>query len=119
MKELIRELVENLINPKAKEKKNLDLRYELQVKFNKSLYLKDYLKSKTWLEFQRPIIYNSLESGIGRLVRDGLTMSETDIKSLIAEMRANLNTIIEMRFAVESGEEAGMKLEVMDRKKSE
>src|SRR3990167_11084753 len=115
MKELIRELVENLINPKAKEKKNLDIRHELQVKFNKSLYLKDYLKSKTWLEFHRPIIYNSIESGIGRLVRDGLTMTESDIKSVIAEMRANLSIIVEMRYAVETGEESGMKLEKMDK----
>ena len=113
MKELIKELVSNLINPKAKEQKKFDLKYELQVKFDKSLYLKDYLKTKAWQEFNRPIIYNSLEAGIGKLLRDGSTMNETEIKAIIADMRANLNHIIEMRYSIESGEEAGIKLEKM------
>jgi hypothetical protein len=111
MKELIKELVSNLINPQAKEKKKADLKYDLHVKFDKSLYLKDYLKTRAWVDFQRPIIYSSLESGLSRLLTDGLAMNETDIKSLIASMRANLNVIIEMRYAIEDGEKAGAKLE--------
>lgn len=109
----IQELVFNFINPKAKEQKKLSLKQELMNKFNKSLYLKDYLKSKAWLEFDRPIIYKSLESGIGRLLRDGLVMNELDIKSVLSDMRANLNKIAEMQYAIENGEEAGMKLEKM------
>jgi len=111
MKEIIGELVASLINPKAFEQKKLDLKQELQSKFNKSLYLKEYLRTAAWLQFNRPIIYKSVESGVGRLLRDGLTMSETDIKALIADMRANLSQVIEMRYAIESGEEAGAKLE--------
>jgi len=111
MKELIGELVANLINPKAAEKKKHDLKYELQTKFNKSLFLKEYLKTKAWHEFDRPRIYKSLESGIGNLIRDGLTMSETQMKAIIADMRANLNQIIEMRYAIEVGEEAGRTLD--------
>ena len=111
MIELIKELVENLINPKAKQQKKLDLKQELQVKFEKSLYLKDYLKTKAWQEFNKPIIYNSLEVGISKLLRDGLSMNETDLKAIIADMRANLNQVIEMRYAIEAGEEAGTKLE--------
>ena len=113
MNNLIKDLISNLINPKVKEKRQFDLKQEYQLKFNKSLYLKEYLKTKAWQEFNRPIIYNSLEAGIGKLLRDGLTMNETEIKAIIADMRANLNHIIEMRYAVESGEEAGIKLEAM------
>ena len=111
MDNLIKEFVSNLINPQLKEKKKFDLHRELSEKFHKSLYLKEYLKTKAWLEFDRPIIYKSLESGIGKLLRNGLEMSETDIKATIADMRANLNKIIEMRVAIETGEEAAGKLE--------
>ena len=113
MNQLIKQLVDNLINPKAVEKKKLDIKYELQVKFNKSLYLKEYLKTRAYQEFYRQLIYNSLESGISRLLRDGLTMNETDIKAVIADIRANLNHIIEMRYSINEGEKAGMKLEGM------
>jgi ribosomal protein S4 len=113
MTEFIKEFVENLINPKQKEVKRQLLKYELQQKFEKSLYLKEYLKTKAWQEFHRKTIYSSLESGMGRLLRDGLTMSETDIKAIISDMRANLNQVIEMRFAIEAGEDAGLKLEKM------
>jgi hypothetical protein len=111
VKEFIAELVNNLINPKISEKKKFDIKYELQVKHLRSLRLKEYLTTYAWQEFNKPIIYKSLESGIGRLLRDGLTMSETEIKAIIADMRANINHVIEMRFAIDSGEEAGMKLE--------
>jgi len=111
MKELIGELIANLINPKSRDKKKFDLNYELQVKFSKSLYLKDYLKTHAWLEFNRPMIYKSLESGVATLIRDGLTMNETQIKAIIADMRANLNHIESMRYAIEEGEKAGIKLE--------
>ena len=111
MKEMIKELVDTLLNPKAIIQKKLDLKSEYQVKFDKSLYLKDYLKSRAWLEFNRPIIYKALESGISNLLRDGLTMNEIQLKAIIADMRANLNQLIEMRFAVENGEDAGHKLE--------
>ena len=113
MKELIGELIANLVNPKTVAQKKLDVKYDLQVKFNKSLFLKEYLKTKAWHEFDRPRIYKSLESGIGNLIRDGLTMNETQIKAVIANMRANLNQVIEMRYAIEVGEEAGMKLDKM------
>lgn len=113
MKELIKELVQNLINPKVAEQKKLSLKQEYQEKFNRSLYLKEYLKTSAWQEFHRGIIYKSLESGIGKLLRDGLSMNETDIKATIADMRANLNQIIEMRYVIDSGEEAGQKLEKM------
>jgi len=108
---MIKEFIDNLLNPKQKEKVKHDLKYELEVKFTKSLYLKDYLKSRAWLEFNRPIIYKSLEVGMGKLIRDGLTMSEIDIKATISDMRANLNQIEEMRFAITTGEDAGHKLE--------
>lgn len=113
MKQLIKELVENLINPKAVAEKKLSLKQEYQEKFNKSLYLKEYLKTNAWQEFHRGIIYKSLESGIGKLLRDGLSMNETDIKATIADMRANLNQIIEMRYNIDTGEEAGRKLDGM------
>ena len=108
---MIKELVDTLINPKAIIQKKLDLKQECQVKFDKSLYLKDYLKSRAWLEFNRPIIYRSLEIGIGSLLRDGLTMNETQLKAIIADMRANLNQLIEMRHAIEQGEQAAIKIE--------
>lgn len=113
MTELIKQLVNKLINPVDKEKKRSDYKYDLEVKFTKSIYLKEYLKTRAWVDFQRPIIFNSIESGVGRLIRDGLELSETEIKAVIADMRANLNTIIEMRHAIETGEESGLKLEAM------
>ena len=111
MKEMIKELVDTFINPRAIIQKKIDLKQEYQVKFDKSLYLKDYLKSRTWLEFNRPLIYKSLESGLGRLIRDGLTMNETELKSIIAEARASLNQVIQMKYDIEAGEDAGRKLE--------
>lgn len=111
MDNLIKEFVENLINPQKKEQKKFSIHQELSQKFNKSLYLKEYLKSKAWQEFEKPLIYRSLEQGISLLLREGLTMNETDIKAQIASMRVSLNKIVEMRHAIESGEEAGSKLE--------
>ena len=108
---MIKELIDNLLNPKNKEKIKNDIKHELKVKFDKSLYLKDYLKSRAWLEFNRPIVYKSLEVGMGKLIRDGLTMSEVEIKAIIADMRANLNQVEEMRYSITTGEDAGHKLE--------
>ena len=113
MIELIKELVSNLINPKDKSSKKTNLKYELQVKFEKSLYLKEYLRTKAWLEFDKPRIYNSLENGMLSLIRNGLEMEEKQLKMIIADMRANIYKIEDMRNAIEQGEEAGAKLERM------
>lgn len=111
MKELIKDLVTNLINPKAIEKKKTDLKYDLQVKFEKSLYLKDYLKTKAWLDYDRPKIYSELESGVRRLLTDGMTMSEVEIKAILSYMKSITDRLGQMRFDIETGEDAGSKLE--------
>lgn len=111
MKELIKELVTNLINPKIKEQRKLDLKNELQVKFDKSLYLKEYLKTRAWLDFEKPKIYSSLEAGVRRLLSQGLTMSEIELKSVLSYIKATTDRLDDMRYHIEEGENAGSKLE--------
>lgn len=111
MKELIKDLVSNLINPKAKEQKRIDLKSELQAKFNKSLFLKDYLKSKAWLDYKKPKVYAEIEAGIRRLLQDGLTMNEVELKSVLSYIKAILDELNTMRYDIENGEDAGSKLE--------
>ena len=113
MKELIKNLVENLINPKLKEQRKFDLKHELQVKFEKSLYLKEYLRTKAWQDYDKPKIHDELESGIRRLLNDGMNMEEVGIKSVLSYMKAILDRLSQMRHDIESGEEAGIKLENM------
>ena len=111
MNEIIKDLVANLINPQAKEKRQLDLKHELQTKFNKSLHLKEYLKSWAWLEYERPKIYGELEAGVRRLLQDGMTMDEAGIKTVLSYMKALKDKIDRMRWDIEEGEKAGQKLE--------
>ena len=113
MRELIKDIVENLINPQIREKKKQDLKYELQVKFEKSLYLKEYLRTKAWQDYEKPKIHSGIESGIRRLLSEGMTMDEIQIKSILSYMKATLDRLDLMRHDIESGEEAGIKLEGM------
>ena len=113
MKELIKELVTNLINPKGREQRKLDLKTEYQIKFDKSLYLKEYLKTRAWQEYDKPKIYNELESGIRRLLQDGITMNEIEIKAVLSYMKAIKDRLDMMRHDIETGEDAGIKLEGM------
>lgn len=113
MKDFIKHIVGNLINPEVKERKQFDLKNELQKKFNRSLYLKEYFKTKAWLEYERPKIEAELESGIRRLLTDGILMNESNLKGVLSYMKSMTDRLSDIRFAIESGEEAGIKLERM------
>lgn len=113
MNKLIKEFIDNLLNPKAVEQKKYNLKHDLEVKFDKSLHIKEYIKTWAYLEFQRPIIYNSLEQGVLKLIRNGLEMNETEIKAIIADIRANIHYVESMKDIIKIGEDAGFKLEKM------
>ena len=111
MIEIIRECLDTIINPRANTQKKLDLKQDLQAKFDKSISLKEYLKSKAWVEINRPMLERTLEGGMRTILRDGLTMNESQLKTIISEMRANLNNMMEIKFLIEQGEQAAKKLE--------
>jgi len=112
MTEFLKRIVANILNPKGPEPKH-DLKYELQVKFNRSLYLKEYLKTKAWIEYERPKIEQELESGIRRLLVDGIPMDEAGLKAVLSYMKSITDRLNDMRNAINIGEEAGIKLEKM------
>jgi len=110
---MLKELISRILNPQVKETPKLELKHEYMVKFNKSLYLKEYLKTKAWLEYEKPKIYDELETGMRRLIADGVSMSEVDIKAILSYMKAIKDRLDRIRYDIEIGEEAGLKLERM------
>jgi hypothetical protein len=116
--DLLGEVLESFINPKEEKsslwktltRKKEDIKAELLLKQERMILLKDYVASKHWREVARPALVDSLKTNFGRLLRDGLTLSETDTKICIAEMRQKLDIIATMRYEIEQGEKASEEL---------
>lgn len=116
--DMVNEVLESFINPKEEKpslwktfsRRKEDAKADLLRKQERMLLLKDYTASKHWREVARPDIVDSLRANFGRLLRDGLTLSETDIKVCIAEMRQKLDIIAGMRYEIEQGEKASEEL---------
>lgn len=110
MIDIEKDVLDSFINPKEEKasvwrrlSKPQEHKLDLMKRRDNYVVITDYLKSKHWHEVQRPRIIEALRSGLGKLLRDGLTMSDTDTKVIIQEMRSNLEIIADMRYAVESG----------------
>lgn len=113
-------LILEFINPpqepilKKVFKKRADQKQELIEKAQRAQSVKDLTKMYAWREILRPKIMNDLKSGMGKLIRDGLTMSEVDIKAEIAKMRNSISSIADLRYVVDEGNEAAKTLEKME-----
>jgi len=74
--------------------------------------LKDMAKTEGWAEIVVPQIEESIREGFGKLLRpEALTMSEAELKSVIATMQSKLAFIATLKYKVEKGESALKKLE--------
>ena len=114
-------LIEEFINPPVKEKllsrlkKSREEREkELQTKFLRGQAVKDFIKTYAWREVVRPKYMDSLKRGFGNLMRDGLRMSEVELKTTISEMRESLGMIADLRNIIDLGNDAGERLNKID-----
>lgn len=123
MIDLIKEIIEPLLNPEEKQpffkrlKNKETRRQELRKSADISLAIKDLTKTYVWQNILRPKIIKSLKHGFATLLRDGLTMSEVETKNLISNMRANLDLVSELRYLVIKGDDDAKKLSIMESKK--
>ena len=115
-------LIDEFLNPpkepflKRVFKTQEAVKNDLLEKTKKRQAIQDLTKTYGWREIIRPKIVNSLRQGFGKLLRDGLTMSEIDIKNILAEMRTSLSIIAEMRYLVNEGDISAEKLSFMEKK---
>lgn len=114
------DLLLELINPPGKEglrkflKSKEDKKAELRRKADKGILVKDFIKTTMWQMIQRPKVVSSLKEGFGKILRDGLTMNEIELKNTISAMRANIENLGEMKYLVEEGERASIELSKME-----
>ena len=125
MIDIIKEVVEPLINPSVEAKPLLKKIFKdkasvsgkLREESDVGIAIQELTKTYAWREVIRPKIVKSLREGLGYLLRDGLKMSEVEIKNIISNMRANLELVSELRYLVEKGESAGIKLSELEGKR--
>lgn len=122
MIDLIKEVIEPLLNPEEKKpffKRLLkkDRRQELRKSADVSIAIKDLTKTYVWQNILRPKILKSLKYGFATLLRDGLTLNEVQIKNLISNMRANLDLVSELKYLVDKGDKDARTLSMLEAKK--
>ena len=89
-------------------------RIDLLQRQSKGITVRDGVKSAFWMEVLRPHIERSIREGVGKLLRPtSLALSESEIKSTMAEIQSKLAIIGELRYAVDDGDNASVKLSRM------
>lgn len=89
-------------------------RIDLLQRQAKGITVRDGVKSLFWVEVLRPHIERSIREGVGKLLRPtSLTLTESEIKSTMAEIQSKLALIGELRYAVDDGDSASEKLSRM------
>ncbi len=86
---------------------------ELQKKMDRRQAVIDFSKSYVWREILRDRTVGSLRKGMGNLIRNGLKMSEVELKSEIATIREAISGIADLQYEVDMGEQAAKELERM------
>jgi hypothetical protein len=75
-----------------------------------------------WKEILRDEFYKNIESGICELLRpSSLGKSEAEIKSIMADVQANITIIEKLHYLVENGDKSAQELELikeMERQKA-
>jgi len=117
------DLLTEFLNPPVKEsmfkkliKSKESVERDLRERISKGEMIQNFVKSQMWRDFERPEIVEGLKNGFGKLIRDGLTMSEVEIKAVIADMRSKMSRIANMRYAVDDSEESKLKLAKLEQK---
>jgi len=123
----INNLLADFINPpqkgllqKVRNKfKNIDERKaELRRRADKSIYIKDALKTNFWQEVLRPMFVDEIYNGIGKLLRpSALELSEREIKVILASVQANYSKILQMRYLVDNGDDSARELGLLEKEK--
>jgi len=89
-----------------------EIRQDLLERAEKSRAIKDLLKIAGWQKVLRPKITATLREGFGKLLREeALHMTEAQLKTIIAEMRANISIIADMKYLIESGDDAARRID--------
>lgn len=111
----IKAIIEEFLNPASRDTKRAsknDRVHDLREKARKGQIIKDALKSAFWQDIERDRIVNTLQEGIGTLLRpSALSMSEVEIKVILAKVQANLSAVADMRWMVDEGDKAAIELE--------
>ena len=111
-------IISEFVTPEKKEgfvkkliKTKLEKEHRLKESFNNGVKAKDLLKTTGWNDIVAPKIKDTLKKGIGTLIRNGLSMNESELKTVIAEMRTSLRMVADIRYMIENGHSAGKRLE--------
>ena len=119
----IEQIFEEFVNPPPKEnivkkflKSKESVKQGLFESIGKAEAVSVFVKTSMWRDIERPEIVSGIKEGFGKLVRNGLEMSETEIKVVISNLRSKMSRIADMRYLVEEGERAKIKLAKIEAK---
>ena len=104
-------ILTDFLEPKPIIKKVFTPRQDLEKRAEKSRIIRGFLNSPGWKELIREKILKSLKEGMGKLLRpSSLSMTETEIKTILSDIHANLSYVADLKYWLEEGERAEEKL---------
>ena len=78
--------------------------------------VKDMIGTKGWQDIVKTEVEASLEQGILTLIRDGLTLTEGQIKAIICDIRSPLSLIGKLEYIMDDGDKATEQIILLERK---
>ena len=89
-----------------------EIRKELEDRALIGQSIKNMMKMPAWELFLIPKLTENLKSEMAKLMRhEALSMSESELKTIISALRQNLSFVAEIKYALEEGERAQEKLQ--------
>ena len=79
--------------------------------------VKDMIGTKGWQDIVKTEVEASSEQGILTLIRDGLTLTEGQIKAIICDFRSPLSLIGKLEYIMDDGDKASAQLALLEKKK--